>query len=143
MVGVIRGIVAGMLRRRARICCWRAGFRTASVSATGNGRTSLVRAFHFVLPRIYNTLTAYRASNTFAVRRCGAMCRCPAGKPACSNLQCEVEAGECGGDRGFRAQDHLSHGPLAKTGGGSVGELFIGPAAFGPDCQRGALYPRT
>jgi hypothetical protein len=66
MVGRIRG---GMLRRRAGIRCWRAGFRVSGVSTTGSGGMSLVRAFHFVLPRIYNTSTIRRATNTLGIRR--------------------------------------------------------------------------
>jgi hypothetical protein len=38
---------------------------------------SLVRAFHFVLPRIYNTSALRRATNTFAIRRRPPILRCP------------------------------------------------------------------
>src|SRR5579862_186701 len=77
MVGMTGRIGGGMVRTRAWICCWRAGFRGAGVSATGNGRMSLVRAFHFLLPRIYNTYAMRRATNTFGIRRGTRTTSCP------------------------------------------------------------------
>jgi hypothetical protein len=72
-----------MLRRRAWIRCWRAGFRGAGVSATGTGRMSLVRAFHFVLPRIYNTSAAYRATKSLGIRRGVSVGKLPTDRAKC------------------------------------------------------------
>ncbi len=42
---------------------------------------SLVRAFHFVLPRIYNTSAMRRATNSFVIRRRRPSSQLPAAQP--------------------------------------------------------------
>lgn len=56
-----------------------------------------------------------------------------------SFLQREIEICQRGGNGGFGAHDHLAHRRFAKARCTSIGELVVGPAAFGADGERDAL----